>query len=49
MEKIIFIVDALNQPPFNKGIATLTELDSKHGSELIDLLCEVVVALDADQ
>lgn len=49
MEKIIFIVDVLNQPPFNKGIATLTELDSKHGSELIDLLCEVVVALDPDQ
>jgi intraflagellar transport protein 81 len=49
MEKIAFIVDRLNQPPFNKGIATMTELDSKLGSELFDLLMEVMVACDPDQ
>lgn len=49
MEKIAFIVDRLNQPPFNKGISTMTELDSKMGGELFDLLCEVIVASDPDQ
>lgn len=49
MEKIAFIVDRLNQPPFNKNISTMTELDSKLGSELVDLLCEVIVGADPDQ
>lgn len=49
MEKISFIVDALNHPPFNKGISTMTELDSKTGGELLDLVCEIVVAVDSEQ
>mmetsp|Transcript_19163 Transcript_19163/g.20774 ORF Transcript_19163/g.20774 Transcript_19163/m.20774 type:complete len:714 (-) Transcript_19163:78-2219(-) len=49
MEKIAFIVDRLNQPPFNKGIPTMTELDSKLGSELLDLLAEVLVQIDPEQ
>jgi intraflagellar transport protein 81 len=49
MEKIAFIVDSLNHPPFKKGIATMTELDSKHGSELFDLTCEIIVEIDPDQ
>lgn len=49
MEKISFIVEALNQPPFKKGISTMTELDSKNGNELMDLLCEIIVEIDRDQ
>jgi intraflagellar transport protein 81 len=49
MEKIAFIVDRLNQPPFNKEITTMTELDSKMGNELFDLLAEVIVACDPEQ
>ena len=49
MEKIAFIVERLNMPPFSKGIATMTEIDSKSSMELLDLLCEIVVAIDPDQ
>jgi intraflagellar transport protein 81 len=49
MEKISFIVDALNHPPFEKGISTMTELDGKTGGELLGLVCEIVVAIDSDQ
>lgn len=46
MEKIAFIVERLNQPPFGKGISTMTELDSKPGYELMDIMCEIVSAID---
>lgn len=49
MEKIAFIVDRLNMPPFNKNLPTLTEFDSKSSLELLDLICEIVVAIDPDQ
>ncbi len=49
MEKIGFIVDHLNMPPFKKGIATMTELDGKLGGELLDLACDIIVEIDPDQ
>lgn len=49
MEKIAFIVERLNAPPFSKGIATMTEVDSRSSAELLDLLSEVIVAIDPDQ
>eukprot|EP00607_Mallomonas_marina_P005930 CAMPEP_0182425364 /NCGR_PEP_ID=MMETSP1167-20130531/11775_1 /TAXON_ID=2988 /ORGANISM="Mallomonas Sp, Strain CCMP3275" /LENGTH=679 /DNA_ID=CAMNT_0024606011 /DNA_START=12 /DNA_END=2051 /DNA_ORIENTATION=- len=49
MEKIQFIVERLNQPPFNKGISTLTELDSKSSLELIQILCEIIIEIDPEQ
>ena len=48
MDKIIFIVERLNQPPFNKGISTMTELDSKSANELLEIICEVVISIDGD-
>ncbi len=49
MEKIAFIVDRLNIPPFNKNYSTMTEFDSKSSLELLDLVCEIIVAVDPDQ
>ena len=49
MEKIAFIVERLNLPPFNKNIITMTEMDSKSSIELLDLLCEIIIAIDSDQ
>jgi intraflagellar transport protein 81 len=49
MEKIALIVERLNQAPFNKEISTMTELDSKSGFELTDIMCEIVVAIDSEQ
>lgn len=49
MEKIAFIVDRLNMPPFNKGFNTMSEFDSKSSLELLDLLVEIVIAVDPDQ
>lgn len=49
MEKISFIVEALNQPPFKKGISTMTELDGKSGGELLEYICEIIVAIDPEQ
>jgi hypothetical protein len=49
MERIAFIVDALNSPPFSKGYGTLTELDSKSAYELLDLTAEIIVSIDPDQ
>jgi len=48
-ERIAFIVERLNGPPFRKGLSTMTEFDSKSSLELLDLVCEVVVAIDPDQ
>lgn len=48
MERIAFIVDRLNSPPFRKGFSTLSELDSKSPLELLDLVCEVIVSIDPD-
>ena len=48
MDKIIFIVERLNQPPFNKGISTMTELDGKTANELLELICEIVISIDGD-
>lgn len=49
MEKIPFIVDRLNQPPFSKGFASLTDLDYKSSLELLEMLCEIVISIDPDQ
>lgn len=48
-ERIAFIVDKLNAKPFNKGLATMTDLDSKSSLELLDYACEIVVSIDPDQ
>lgn len=49
MEKIPFIVDRLNQPPFSKGFASLTDLDYKSSLELLEMLCEIIISIDPDQ
>jgi len=49
MEQIALIVERLNQPPFNKNYATLTEIDTKSSIELLDLITEIVIAIDKDQ
>jgi intraflagellar transport protein 81 len=49
MEKIALIVQKLNGPPFNKRISTMSELDSKTSLELLDLMCEIVCAIDPEQ
>lgn len=49
MERIAFIVDRLNMPPFSKGYATMTEIDSKSTMELLDLTCEIIITIDKDQ
>lgn len=49
MEKIAFIVERLNAPPFNKEINTMTEFDSKSSLELLEYLCEIITLIDPDQ
>ena len=49
MEKIALIVDRLNQPPFRKGLTTMTEFDSKSSLELLDYMCEIISNIDPDQ
>jgi len=49
MEKIALIVQKLNQPPFEKRISTMTEFDSKNSLELLDLMSEIVCAIDPEQ
>jgi intraflagellar transport protein 81 len=49
MEKIAFIVDRLNMPPFNKGFNTMTEFDSKSSLELLDICCEIIATINPDQ
>ena len=49
MEKIAFIVERLQMPPFNKTIATMTEIDSKTSIELLELLTEIIIEIDPDQ
>lgn len=48
MEKIIFVVDRLNHPPFNKGFTTITEVDSKSSGELLQLVCDIIIHIDPD-
>lgn len=48
MDKIVFVVDRLNHPPFNKGFATITEVDGKSSGELLQLLCEIIIKIDSD-
>jgi intraflagellar transport protein 81 len=48
MEKIIFVVERLNHPPFNKGFTTITEVDGKSSSELLQLVCEIIIQIDPD-
>ena len=38
MERIAFIVERLNMPPFDKGIATMTEFDSITSIDLLEVL-----------
>ena len=42
MESISFIFDRLNQPPFNKNYASMSEFDSKSSLQMMDILCEIV-------
>ena len=49
MEKIAQIVERLNMPPFNKGLTTMTELDSKSSLELLEIMCEIIVSIDPGQ
>jgi intraflagellar transport protein 81 len=49
MEKIAFIVDRLNGEPFNKGFTTMSEFDGKPSLDLLDLLVDVVCAIDPEQ
>jgi intraflagellar transport protein 81 len=49
MDKLPFIVDRLRQPPFQMRIATLAEFDGKSSMELLDITCEILVAIDPDQ
>jgi len=49
MEKIALIVDRLNQAPFNKGLTTMTEFDSKSSLDLLDYMCEIISSIDTDQ
>jgi hypothetical protein len=49
MEKIQFIVERLNSPPFNMGITTMSEIDSKPSIELLEILSDIVIAIDPDQ
>ena len=49
MEKIAFIVERLQMAPFNKTIATMTEIDSKTSIELLELLSEIRIEIDPDQ
>ena len=49
MDRIQFVVERLNAPPFNKKIATMADLDSKTSLELLDVICEIIVEIDPDQ
>ena len=49
MEQISFIVERLNAHPFDKGFATMADLDSKSSLELLEIACEIIVAIDPDQ
>ena len=48
MDKIVFVVDRLNHPPFNKGFATITEVYCKTSGELLQLICEIIIFIDSD-
>lgn len=49
MEKLALIVERLNSPPFNMGFANLAEVDTKTSMQLLNLLTDVVIAIDPDQ
>jgi len=49
MEMIALIFSRLNQPPFNKGYASMSELDGKRPMQLLDLLCEVIGEVNPDE
>jgi intraflagellar transport protein 81 len=48
MDKISFIVDRLNQPPFSKELLTMSDLDSKSPYDLLDITCEVIIFIDSE-
>ena len=43
MERIAFIVERLNMPPFDKGIATMTEFDSITSIDLLEVLLLLLI------
>ena len=45
MERIAFIVERLNMPPFDKGIATMTEFDSITSIDLLEVLLLLLLLL----
>jgi intraflagellar transport protein 81 len=49
MEMIGACVARLNQPPFSKGYASMSELDGKRPLELLDILCEVIGEINPDE
>lgn len=49
MEKLAFIVDRLNKPPFNMEIDTMAEVDTKSSLQLLGILTDIVIAIDPDQ
>jgi intraflagellar transport protein 81 len=48
MDKLPFVVERLKQPPFNQRIATLAEFDGRTSMELLDTLCEILIAINPD-
>lgn len=48
MDKISFIVERLNQPPFSKELTTMSDLDSKSSYDLLDICCEIIIAIDSE-
>ena len=47
-DTVQFIVNALNQQPFSKGL-TLVSFDKKSGPELIQILQDVIQEISEDQ
>ncbi len=48
MDKLAFIIGQLNKPPFQRGITTLSEFDSLSPSELMELICDILISIDPD-
>lgn len=49
MEKLAFIVERLNKPPFSMGIDTMADIDTKSSLQLLSILTDIVIAIDPDQ
>ncbi len=47
-ERIAYLVERLNMPPFHKGYGTMSEFDSKSSLELLEITCEIISTIDPD-